>query len=131
MKFNKILFVAVRVWAVSMMLAAGFCLMLAFSGCASINEAWMKAYVAVHDAADAALSNKPPVIVSAVTNAVPTVKPDPAKGCGCDLSKPRAVFGVPALGATESKVGEWLRKRWASGTDDSCGGLPQDRKSVV
>ena len=52
--------------------------------------------------------------------------PDATKGCGCDLSKPRAVFGVPVLGATESKVGGWLRARWASGTDDSCGGLPHD-----
>ena len=57
----------------------------------------------------------------------PPVTDKPATGnCGCDLSKPRAIFGVPVLGATESKVGDWLRARWASGTDDSCGGLPHD-----
>jgi hypothetical protein len=56
----------------------------------------------------------------------PVIDRPATKGCGCDLSKPRAVFGVPVLGATESKVGEWLRARWASGTDDSCGGLPHD-----
>jgi hypothetical protein len=50
---------------------------LACGGCASINEAWMKAYVAVHDAADAALSNKPPAVVSALTNAAPVAKPEP------------------------------------------------------
>ena len=57
-------------------------------GCASMQEAWMRGYVAVHDAADAALSNKVDHL-PAVTNMVPpTIKPEPAKGCGCDLSLP-------------------------------------------
>jgi hypothetical protein len=64
-------------------------------GCASIQEAWMKAYVAVHDAADAALSNKPPVVVSSTSSNVPSVQVETGPSvttslasCGCDLSTP-------------------------------------------
>ena len=77
-------------------------------------------------------------LANKVNPKVPVLNPDAADDevpagrngvsgdCGCDLTKPRAVFGVPVLGATEAKVGEWLRARWARGTDDSCGGLPHD-----
>jgi hypothetical protein len=102
------------------------CMMLACGGCASMNEAWMKGYVAVHDAADAALSNKVDHLPDA-TNMVPvTVKPDAAKGCGCDLSKPCVVFASPVHGEDEAAVGAWLRQRWVGGKRDSCDGLPRD-----
>lgn len=68
----------------------------------------------------------PPVADRPATGTTDHIPDATKKVCGCDLSKPRAVFGVPVLGATESKVGDWLRARWASGTDDSCGGLPHD-----
>jgi hypothetical protein len=99
-------------------------------GCASINEAWMRSYVAVHDAADAALSNKPPVIVRPTqkTNEINgTEAKTPVLGpCTCDLSKPCAVFASPVHGANESEVGAWLRQRWVDGKRDSCDGLPRD-----
>jgi hypothetical protein len=66
---------------------------LAIGGCASVNEAWMKGYVAVHDAADAALSNKVDHLPDA-TNMVPVMGRPDHNGdttgmiCACDLSKP-------------------------------------------
>lgn len=112
---------------VSIVIMSALGLMMVCGGCASMQEAWMKGYVAVHEAADAALSNKPPAVVSVLTNSIPTVKPEASAGCGCDLSKPLALFASPVHGLTEKEVGEgWLRPRWASGTDDSCGGLPHD-----
>lgn len=60
------------------------CMCFLCGGCASINEAWMRGYVATHDAADAALSNK----VGEVVNVPHTVNPEASTGCGCDLSSP-------------------------------------------
>ena len=106
----------------SNLIILGLCAMAMLSGCRTVENIG----IALHESIDAALSNKVDHL-PAVTNMVPVAtQPDATKGCGCDLSKPLAVFGVPVLGATESKVGYWLRKRWASGTDDSCGGLPHD-----
>lgn len=48
-------------------------------GCASVNEAWMKAYVAVHDAADKALeqdkskTNAPVIVAPAPTPEAPVI----------------------------------------------------------
>lgn len=47
-------------------------------GCATLNEAWMKSYVAVHDAADAALAsktNQPPAVVTPPAANPATVTP--------------------------------------------------------
>lgn len=53
-------------------------------GCASVNEAWMKAYVAVHDAADKALEQD-----NGKTNAPVVVKPEVVSGhCTCNTSIP-------------------------------------------
>ena len=115
-KEKHILYTAVSALAV---ITLAFCLAIC-SGCATYDAM----VVAVHDSLDELKKGETPTVPQALTNVIPaTVKPE---GCGCDLSKPRAIFGVTVLGATESKVGEWLRKRWASGTDDSCGGLPHD-----
>jgi hypothetical protein len=67
---------------------AGMLLCFCITGCASIKEAWMRSYVAIHDAADDALKegNK-----QGNTNTAPDVVKPPdeaAKACTCDLSKP-------------------------------------------
>lgn len=101
------------------------CGVVALSGCRTMKNV----FVFTHDAIDEALNGQTnaPSLPPALTNIVPVaVTPAPAD-CGCDLSKPRAIFASPVHGKTEKEVGEnWLRPRWASGTDDSCGGLPHD-----
>ena len=110
------------------------CMMLACGGCATrpdgepsvIGEWWMNTYVNVWNATDKALSNKVDQLPG-VTNMIPvTVKPDAAQGCGCDLSKPLAIFASPVHGKNETEVKAWLRQRWASGIADNCNGLPRD-----
>ena len=69
-------------------LLMGMVLVLAIcGGCASMQEAWMRGYVLVHEAADKALEGK--------TNAPalpPILQPDKpatsAQGCDCDLTQP-------------------------------------------
>jgi hypothetical protein len=57
--------------------------LMALCGCVT----WERLYVAVHDAADEALTNAPPVVVKP-----PVADPAPsAGGCGCDLTKPLAI----------------------------------------
>lgn len=86
---------------------------LGLCGC----ETWMRAYVAVHDAADKALAaqtNQPPVSVSVVTNAAAVVEPAPVSGgCGCDLSKP-AVWPLQF-------IGDKATVDHALGANDGCG----------
>ena len=83
----------------------------------------MRGYVIVHEAADKALEGKTnaPALPPILRPATPATT-----DCGCDLSKPRAVFASPVHGATEGDVSQWLYDRWKGGTDDSCGGLPHD-----
>jgi len=88
------------------------CLALACGGCASINEAWMKSYVAIHDAADVALSNKPTVVVSADTNKPVVVNhdhiPDATKMVESNDIKP--FTGRYSSGAKSTEYGEeiWI-----------------------
>lgn len=70
-----------------------------------------------------AATNTPP---AAVTNLVPVVKKPVTTSCGCDLSKPPAIFASPVHGQDEAAVGAWLRQRWVDGFRDHCDGLPQD-----
>lgn len=43
----------------------------------------------------------------------------------------QAVPLVPLMGKTDSEVNENLRQRWASGHQDSCGGLPGDIRPLL
>jgi hypothetical protein len=91
------------------------------SGCRTVENIG----IALHESIDAALSNKVDQLPG-VTNMMPAVvKPD-AEGCGCDLSKPLAIFASPVHGKNETEVKAWLRQRWASGIADNCNGLPRD-----
>ena len=91
-------------------------LMVLMCGCASINEAWMRSYVAIHDAADAVLTNSTPTATNPATDTSGMVQ---------------AVPLVPYLGADDNAVNSVLFKRWQDGGNDGCGGLPEDTRPLL
>jgi len=125
-KENRACLICIRRWAGGVRKYVTFCSVVVMAGllvggCASIQEAWMKGYVAVHDAADAALSNKPPVVVSGVTNAPPVADPAPVVDVSKPLTMPLRSHG------SEAQVDKWLE----DGGAPECGLISPDIRAQL